>query len=507
MQDKLNLLNQISDELNKDLDLDNILQRIIDLTVSHFKANQGAIILLDENNRVTDYILQQKNISNDRANQIMGEVLTEGFAGWILRHQRGDIIYDTITDDRWYTYPDQPYTVRSVVSVPLTRRNRILGVLTINHDDKPNHFKPEDLPLLTAIGGQAAIAIENAQLFHQTELERAKLSAIINSTQDVIIVTQKEDHRAILLNPAAEKLLGVGKQTWIDKPISELYHLDTLLNLLQQPPSSENELEISDEQHLLASVTDVPDVGRLTLLHDVSALKALDKMKTEFITAFTHDLAAPLATVSGYANLMETDGSLNQQQREDLHAIQMSVNQMRNLVKDLLELIRIETLKNLLMLDVPLPERVQQTYSTFTTVAEAKDIELELHNHPKSLTIQGNPALISRAIDNLVENAIKYTKPQGKVTLKLQTNGKMAKVSVKDTGIGIPKKGLDQVFDKFFRAHAPNENEAPGSGLGLSIVKTIAERHGGTVGVESQVNIGSTFSMTLPISQNGHGGD
>ena len=502
MQDQLYLLNQISDELNKDLDLDNILQRVIDLTVSHFKASKGSIMIFDDHNRVSKYILQQQNISDDQAHKIVGQVLTEGFAGWVVKNKRGDVIHDTIEDERWFTLPGQPYTVRSVIASPLMRRQRILGVVTINHNHTPDHFKAEDLPLLNAIAGQAAIAVENARLFRQTELERAKLSAIINSSQDVIMVTHGKDHQITLLNPAAEDALGIEADTWEEKPIRHLSQVKGLEALLDDGAGTE-ELRLSDGRYLLANLTDVPNIGRLALMRDISALKELDKMKAEFVTTFTHDLAAPLAAIRGYLGLIENDAPISTQQQQDIEAIRMSVDQMRTLIKDLLELTRIENLKNLVKREIILQDTLDRAYKAFRPVAEAKKIKLTLQSCNASLITEGNPALVARAIENLVENAIKYTNANGVVNVTLSKQAQKAHIAIQDTGVGIPAQGLERVFDKFYRAHAPEEEKVPGSGLGLSIVKTIAERHGGGVSVSSEINVGSTFALTLPVVNNG----
>lgn len=505
MQEQLLLLNQISDELNKDLDLDNMLQRVIDLTVIHFRAPSGSIMLFDENQRVSKYILQQQqgDISSDRANRILGQVLGKGFAGWVLKHGKGDIIFDTQGDDRWVNYPNQPYTTRSVAGVPLSRRSRILGLLTITHHE-PNHFRREDLPLLHAIAGQAAIALENAQLFYQTELERTKLSAIINSSKDAIIVTQDENNRVQLLNPAARKMLQVTSGNWYDRPLKEISALNGLVEKVISDPQDEEELRLPDGRTMLSSVIDVPSVGRLALMHDISALKALDKMKSDFVLTFTHDLAAPLAAIKGYIELMKLDGSLTEQQIEDLGSIKLSVNQIRTLITDLQELTRLETLKHMLKCDISLNATLEKSCEAFQPVAEVKRIQLSLDTCQDKLVTHGNPALVSRAIENLVENAIKYTKAEGRVNINLSAKGDEARIAVKDTGSGIASRKLPNIFDKFFRAHTPGENEIPGSGLGLSIVKAIVERHGGRIWVESELDVGSTFYIALPLQLNGN---
>ncbi len=410
MQDPLLLLNQISDELNKDLNPDKMLQRVIDLTVPHFKAATGSIMLFDENNRVSKYILQQQNLSDAQAHKIVGQVLTEGFAGWVLKHKRGDIITDTRDDDRWLTYPNQPYTARSVLAAPLIRRNRIVGILTINHDTKPNHFKKQDLKLLAAIAGQAAIALENAQLFRQTELERATLSAIINSSHDVIIVTHGNEDEILLLNPAAEEILQIAGAQWLQKPLATVTSATDIVGLIQQA-APEASIECCNGKTMTAGVINVPNVGKLTLMHDISALKALDKLKTEFVTAFTHDLSAPLSAIKSHLHVVPIDGPLTERQTEDMAAINAAVDQMRTLIKDLLELTRLENLKDFYTCDISLQETVQNSFGRFRQVASTKEIGLSVYTAPQALIIHGSPSLIARAVDNLVENALKYTRP------------------------------------------------------------------------------------------------
>lgn len=499
MQELLQLLNQISDELNTDLNLEKVLQRVISLTVSHLNATGGSVILFDEQHRVSDYILQHGNLAPQEAEAIVGRVLSEGFAGWVLRHGKGDIIADTAADTRWITYFNQPYQARSVMATPLRRHDKILGIITINHATKPDFFHADDLSLLNAIAGQAAIALENARLFRQQEQERAMLSAIINSSQDAIIVTDHSRQRVLFANPAAESALEMEPGKWQNRPLSEVTTISKLVEQISAAATTDKGLELPDGRSMLTSVVEIPNVGTLTLLHDISALKTLDKMKSEFITTFTHDLSAPLAAIKGHVELVKMDGSLSPRQTEDLDTINKAADQMRRLITDLLELTRLESLKDFFTCDISLEEMVENTYRTFKPIANAKNINLEYEVSVPHLMTHGNPTLISRAIDNLVENAIKYTESDGRVSLLLNKNGDEATVSVRDTGIGIDAESIPLVFEKFYRAHAPSHNEIPGSGLGLSIVKTIIERHGGKIWVDSREREGSTFTITLPV--------
>jgi len=342
--ERLKLINRISDELNKDLDPDKMLQRVLVLTVSHLNATTGSIMLFDQDNRVSAFILQQE-VSTDRASRIVGKVLTEGFAGWVLKHGEGDIIYDTHQDSRWVVYDNQPYDVRSVIAVPLKRRQRVLGVITIVHDE-PEKFKEDELPLINAIAGQAAIALENAQLFKETEQERHKLSAIINSTQDAVLVVSP-DAEMLLINPAAQELIKLNGRSWEGRQLSELVINPDLLKLFSPDSPATGEVPLPDGRTMWASLTEIPELGRVMVLRDISSFKELDRMKRDFVTAFTHDLRTPLATVKGYVELVRMDGPVTTRQEEDLQGVTRAANLMKALIEDLLELSRLERLEEL----------------------------------------------------------------------------------------------------------------------------------------------------------------
>lgn len=500
MQEQLSLLNLISDELNTDLDPDKMLRRVLTLTVAHLNATTGSIMLFDSQNRVSSFILQQEDVSREQADKIVGTVLTEGFAGWVLNRGEGGVIFDTYQDKRWVVYDDQPYDVRSVIATPLRRRRRVIGVLTVVHDE-PNQFAESDLPLLNAIAGQAAIALENAQLFKQTEQERVKLSAIINSTQDAVLVATAEN-KALLLNPAAHEILGLNGQDTEGRPIGELTDNEGLLKLLSPEGPSTGEVPLPDGRTMWATVTQIPDVGRVLVLQDISAFKALDKMKRDFVTAFTHDLRTPLATVKGYIELVRMDGPVTERQEEDLDGITRAANIMKALLEDLLELSRLERLEELARENLNLEDVVETSLGSLKPLAASKDIDLELIDSQSNLVIEGNAVLLSRAVGNLVDNAIKYTPSGGKVQIKMSRNNGRAVVAVIDNGPGIKAKDLPRVFEKFYRARAELD-DVPGTGLGLAIVKTITEHHGGEVWVESQPDVGSTFTMAIPAIETG----
>jgi signal transduction histidine kinase len=495
MQEQLRLLNRITDELNSDLDPDNMLQRVLNLTVRHLEAAEGSILLFDEQRRVTNHILMRQDLSEAGKSQVVGRVLSEGFAGWVVAQHQGDIIHDTRTDPRWITFPDQPYDHRSAIACPLRRRERAVGVLTLVHPE-PHFFRREHLSLLMAIAGQSAIALENAQLFKQSEAERARLWAILNSTQDGVVATTPSD-QLLLLNPAAKAIFEVEGNSWVNQPLVEVIQNKALIDLWAPSPPMVGEIPLEDGRTLWAGVTEVPGVGRVAVMRDISQFKALDEAKSEIITAFTHDLGAPLAVVKGFVELIKMDGPLNAQQLHDLNGITQAADQMKATVEDLLELGRIEALEDLRTETLLLRDVMKASVASFRALAEVSSIELILEPCNRGMRVEGHPTLLARALDNLVENAIKYTPSGGRVEVCACSQQEEVVVTVSDNGPGISEQDLPRVFEKFFRARQHQDHI--GTGLGLAIVKSIVDRHHGRVWAESRIDHGSIFSIALPL--------
>jgi two-component system phosphate regulon sensor histidine kinase PhoR len=296
-------------------------------------------------------------------------------------------------------------------------------------------------------------------------------------------------------------MLRLNGHPWQDQPLSELTTNVELLKLFAPNAPTSGEVPLPDGRTMWASITAIPELGRVTVLRDISAFKALDKMKRDFVTAFTHDLRTPLATVKGYIELVRMDGPVTDRQEEDLVGITKAANLMKSLIEDLLELSRLERLEQLTREKIHLEASVQATMNSMKLLAKTKDIELVLDESQRDLVIEGNLVLLSRAVGNLLDNAVKYTPKGGQIHVKLGQSSGQALVSVIDNGPGIQARDLPRVFEKFYRAR-PELDDVPGTGLGLAIVKTIAEQHGGQVWVESQPNVGSTFTIALPLISN-----
>jgi signal transduction histidine kinase len=242
-------------------------------------------------------------------------------------------------------------------------------------------------------------------------------------------------------------------------------------------------------------------------IHDVTHLKALDRMRSRFVANVSHELRTPATTIKLYAHLMQQQP---EKWREHLASLAREADQQARLVDDILQISRIEAGRlELALAPTPLSGLVASVAANYQVLAEEKELALEYRSATNDEGEAGPMALIdqqwiTQVLSNLVANAIRYTLPGGTIVMSI-TEGEVggrtwATVAVADTGIGIPEDELPHIFDRFFRGEKPWAMQLTGTGLGLSIVKDVVELHGGRVTVESEEDVGSTFTIWLPLA-------
>jgi signal transduction histidine kinase len=283
--------------------------------------------------------------------------------------------------------------------------------------------------------------------------------------------------------------------------------LEEMLRAGSDGPASQ-EIGLVDGRVLFASVLEVESVGphrggRVCVLRDITHYKKLDMLKSEFVATVSHDLRTPLTLMRGYGTMLSMVGALNDQQRDFARKILDGVDQMGRLVDSLLDLGRIEAGVGLSLESVQPGAIVQEVVSTYRPQAANKQVALTLDLPDTLAPIEADPTLLRQAVANLVDNAIKYTSPQGRVRVSAgQTDG-LQQFRVEDSGVGIAPADQPRLFEKFYRARGFEGGRERGSGLGLAIVKSIAEQHGGRVTVESRLGSGSVFVLEVPVRQIG----
>jgi len=499
-RDRAEFLHQSFTELTSTLDPRRVLDGILQRAILMAGARWGSLLLFDEQGRPVEMFL-----SRSAGSRMLGprtaQVLDRGLAGWVVRNRRGDVIYDTTEDGRWLTFAGDKDQARSAVAVPFQRRDRVLGVMVLTHPI-PFQFSDTHLSLLQELARQAAVCLENADLYTLAEGERRKLAAILDGTTDAVVVVDVEG-RVSLLNPAACRAFAVFLDATLGRPlVAGMEHqglTDLFSQALQQMESVTGELITADERVRFCNVSPVPGVGWVAVLQDITYLKELDRLKSEFVSTVSHDLRSPLTSVRGYTDLIPALGPVTEEQHDALGRIRRAATQMSELVGDLLDLGKIEAGIEMHMSPCRLGEVVAGAVESLALTAELKGLEMRVEIEPDVPAVMGNAGRLRQVVANLLSNAIKYTPARGRVQVLLGRRGEEVVLAVTDTGLGIAPQDQAQLFQKFYRVRTPETEGIPGTGLGLAICRSIIDSHGGRIWVRSAPGRGSTFSFGLPV--------
>ena len=423
-----------------------------------------------------------------------------------LTEQQERLVMATLSRTRGLMMdPNLPHP-ESLISIALRHESRFYGILWAAYN-KQRIFSEADIRFISTLASQAALAVANIRLFLTVEVSRRQLEAILNSTPDPVLVTDASN-RMILANPAAGHVFGVtirrGEKPDVERTIQVKALNELLLSSSTERRSAEIRMPDGKTYLAMASamMAEGRTIGRVCILRDVTQLKEIDTLKSEFVSTVSHDLRSPLTLMRGYATMLEMAGTLNDQQKSYAKMIVQGVDNMAKLVNNLLDLGRIDFGVGLQVESIPVLDILERVTSSLQMHAKQKNISLGVEI-PKDMphAIEADQALLHQALYNLVENALKYTSDGGEVMIQLQTLPSALIFAVKDSGIGIPEGDVPRLFEKFYRGTHREALAQRGTGLGLAIVKSIAERHGGKVWVESELGKGSIFHLQVPLEQ------
>jgi signal transduction histidine kinase len=399
---------------------------------------------------------------------------------------------------------EMPYPA-SVIALPLVWKGSEVGIFWGTfHNGR--HPEGNDFSFFKDLSKKAALAVIEAQEAGEFIEPHAQLEVVLEALNDPVLISDNYG-RIVFLNKAAESLLEGGKGGYAGSMLSNVFHNETLLSLFQEEEgqSRSMEMQFSDGKtyQVIAQPTPIGDqqMGVVALFKDVTSYKTKDALQNEFVMTTSHELRSPLTLINGYAKILRLTGNMNEQQDKYVQNIIESVEGMRNLVQNLLSLGRLEAGDALALQEITTDEIVQNVLEGLEAQADQKNIRLETATPKSHIRFEADAALLKLALRNLVDNAIKFTKMGGDVTLSVRRQGNSVIFEVQDTGIGIAPLDQRHIFDKFHRVSLGGDEKQQGSGLGLAIVKFIAEHHRGKVWLESQLGNGSTFYLQLPIKQ------
>ena len=403
-------------------------------------------------------------------------------------------------------------------------------------DETVPHFEPVRNKLISELGQSVndRFSINSAGTSHLEQQSRdmqiqIKLSqrqkqnaeAIVYSIREAVVVIDESD-RLIMANEAAGKIFGFDFKAAGHKSIAEVIapagakQREFVDFLCQSRKSkvrhSKRELELSKDGQLnvfnciVSCIYDEKDqvCGVVAVLHDITREKEISQMKNDFVSHVSHELKTPLASITAYSEMLVDGEADDEKTRKEFYSIiQSQAKRLNRLIEDMLNISRIES--GLIKVDkktVSLAMLIEDQVGMIKSFAQEKNIQVIAPNPIVFDQVYADSDMISQVIVNLLSNAVKYTPSGGTVTIDVAVDEirRMAKVSVTDTGVGIPEDEIGHLFEKFFRVKANNKC-AKGTGLGLNLVKQIVEKvHNGRIFVTSKVGQGSTFGFELPLA-------
>ncbi len=367
----------------------------------------------------------------------------------------------------------------------------------VNHDEQENL-----LPLIHAL----TIIGANLQAREIHERSRQLTLSLLNSITDPLLVVD-DDRQILLMNPAAEAIFKTTVSKSQGKNLREILQSEELADLAENG-TTVNEWVTSDDKTFMPRIEAVRDTngsieGWVLALRDITHFKKLNRNQSEFMRIVSHDLRSPLTSMQGFASMLELGlvGELNEKQKHFVSKILAGITQMTALVDNIQDAGRYDPetgFYDLSRSQVDLGEMVQRIIDNHLVPAE-KALTISVSVADDVPIINADANMLERAIINLFDNAIKYTPDGGKIEVGVKRSSNDVVIGVKDTGLGISKDAQQHLFERHVRIAREEYKKIKGSGLGLFIVRSVAQRHGGDAWVESQEGEGSTFFVGIPL--------
>ena len=526
--------------LNQQLNIDELFETIITAVEQVIKIHDTASIITINPDKATGIVVTDHGFENfgGSVKGLQLDLKDSKVKQRLLEQRKPILISDTHASDLWI-HVDETIWIRSHMSVPIYIQRNILALINLD-SQHPNKFTQDHIERLVAFSHQVAIALQNAQLVEQIQgythelesrvqqrtaevekerallqLERSQLRAILDAMRDGVYYTDN-NYAPVYINNALSEMTGYTTDDWLSsrvfKQINQVSEVDRdkLWKAVETHLDthhfwySESQLTRADGTEFDASLTrtevrgiDNERVGIVTVVRDISLQRQLEEQKSRFIAFAAHELRTPITNIKTRLFLMR-----HQPERlnEHLAIVESTSNWMQTLVDNLFDQSRFERgIIELNLEDVVLQDLIQTVVKTQQAEASKKNIIINTDWQDRTISMQGDKSRLRQVITNLVNNAINYTPADGEITVKLyqDQHDKHTAVIIKimDTGIGIDEMHIPHLFQPFYRA----TDDRKGAGLGLSIAREIVEAHDGSIAVQSKIDHGTTFTITLPI--------
>jgi len=395
--------------------------------------------------------------------------------------------------------------------------NRIRRLQEFSRRVAEGDFRPmplersnDELADLSSSLSQSALRLD--QTIRTLTEERNRSAAILASMEEGVVVVDT-DQRVTYCNNAFRTAAGVPNLDWEGRAVVELLRHSDLLSIVQEALSGDEvihgEVTVGSVRTRSFDVTSAPvrsesgTVGAVMVLHDITEIRRLERARRDFVANVSHEFRTPLTAIQGFAETL-LEGALEDQEnrRRFIQIIHDHALRLGRLTDDLLRLAQIEAGQlNLEFQPVDVSGLIELCLDTTRSKASQGELRLEVRAGSDLPALYGDPRALQAVLQELLDNAIRYSSPGGLIRIETALVGSEIMISVSDTGIGIPKTEQDRIFERFYRADPARSREMGGTGLGLSIAKHLIEAHGGRIRVESEVGKGSTFTIFLPVAK------
>jgi two-component system phosphate regulon sensor histidine kinase PhoR len=348
-----------------------------------------------------------------------------------------------------------------------------------------------------------------ADQFDQLETDRQQLRTILGGMVEAVIAVDG-DRRIVFANEAAGRFLEFDPERAVGRPFWELSRQPLLQEVIDRALSGtsaqrvEVDLKGPNSRHLAVYAAPMPSQalqrGAVLVANDISELRRLERLRQDFVANVSHELKTPLSVIKACVEAL-LDGAIDdvEVRKPFLDQVSDQADRLHALILDMLSLARIESGEEMLDLeDVSMSDTVIDCLERHRPRADAKSIELHAESPPSKLKVRADAEALFQILDNLVDNAVKYTPEKGKIQVRWNAEGGYVSLQVQDTGPGIPERDLPRIFERFYRVDKARSREVGGTGLGLAIVKHLVQAMKGSIQASSQLGRGTIFTVRLP---------
>ncbi|MDM8001147.1 MAG: ATP-binding protein [Dehalococcoidia bacterium] len=509
------------DGIPQDADLHATLNAILRNAIEALGGSAGVVATWDEEEH--RFVASDSYGLDDKALEQLYPLLNEAIPDLALSSRSFNVLSALLEPP--LPKSAQGQTLDPIVALPLQVGRRSVGLIYVLRPRGAASFSGNEQSALNAFAHQAAVALDNARLIHDLLNEKKKIESMLEGSAEGIMSIDSR-RRIVGFNAAMEKMTGHRRDKVIGQPCYQVLHFrdwhgisicnSTRCPMVTRPNGESSTCELQGriqsvdgqdiEVAMVYSVTRSRATGRahgaVMNVRDIRRLREVENLRSAFLSMLGHELQTPLAIIKGYTNtLARSDAKWNKKTlREGLQVIEEECDRLSKLVNRLLLASRIESRTVTLKKEpIQLSIMADKVVRRLESVTGIHTFEVDFPaDFPE---VHADPDRIEEVLTNLVDNAIKYSPKGGKIAVTGRVKGDSVEVTVADEGIGIPRRELERVFERFHRGENGQVQKVRGMGLGLFICKSIVEAHGGKIDVTSEVGKGSKFRLTLPLSK------